>query len=243
MILHSSVQAFGDITQIVPIPCSGITPGINPGDTIAVDYHFSVSPALTFLTLPWHFSISPDFGWIRSYFTHEQTNEKLLSGQDSQFLNNERSDTVGMELRYDGQRLRAAALGEFKNFNSQRVAYKVLRSNQSLGYTISPDLRLSVTADESVVSFSRPTRETRTIATRAALSYSLSAALFADAFAEIRALSDSSAPSERIIDTGLQVRWFYGKVEVLPSFQFADRQRGNTTTTDLRLILRIIRRF
>ncbi|MBI2997565.1 MAG: hypothetical protein HYY46_03800, partial [Deltaproteobacteria bacterium] len=45
-----TLQTVGDITEIVPIPCAGITPGINPGDVIAVDYRFSVSSSLTFTT-------------------------------------------------------------------------------------------------------------------------------------------------------------------------------------------------
>lgn len=238
-----TLQTTGDFTEIVPIPCSGIIAGINPGDTIAVDYRFSISPSLTFLTIPWHFNISANYRWIRPYFMHEQTEQTLLSGRDGRFLDSQRLDTVGTELRSEGQRLRASLLGEFRNFDSHRIAYNAVRLNQFLAYTIVPDLTLTVTGDEAFYSFSRPARETRTLATRATLTYVLGATLSADAFAGIRALSDSSAPSERIAETGLGVRWYYRKVEVLPSFQFSDRRRGDTDTRDFRLTLRVVRRF
>ena len=238
-----TVQTFGDITQIVAIPCSGITPGINPGDTIAVDYGFSVSPSLSFFTIPWHLSASVDYRWIRPYFMHEQTDQKLISGQDGRFLDNQRSDTIGTELRYDGQRLRASILGEGRNYNSHRLAYNMLRSNQFLAYSILADLTATLTGDQSFSFYSRPTRETQTFGGRVTLSYALNGALFADAFAGIRALKDTTVPSERIIETGLRVRWMYRKVEILPSIEFTDRQRGETDSKNFHIVLRMIRRF
>ena len=238
-----TLQTFGDITQIVPIPCSGATPGINPGDTIAVDYGFSVSPFLSFLTIPWHLSASVNYRWIRPYFMHEQTDQKLVSGRDGRFLDNQRSDTIGTELRYDGQRLRASILGEGRNYSSHRIAYNMLRSNQFLGYSVLPDLMLTLTGDQSFSFFSRPQRETQTFGGRATLSYALDSALFAEAFAGIRALKDTTVPSERIIETGLRVRWKYRKVEILPSIEFTDRQRGDTDSKNFHITLRMIRRF
>ncbi len=239
-----TLQVFGDITQIVPIPCSGLTPGINPGDTIAVDYGFSVSPSLSFLTIPWHLNVSVDYRWIRPYFIHEQTDQKLVSGRDGRFLDNQRSDTIGTELRYDGQRLRASILGEGRNFNSHRSAYNMLRSNQFLAYTIMPDLLLTLTGSESFSFFSRPQqRETRSFDGRVTLSYALGGTLFADAFAGERALMQTAQPNERITEAGIRVRWMYRKVEILPSIMFTDRQRGDTDSKNFHITLRMIRRF
>lgn len=238
-----TLQVFGDITQIVPIPCSGIIPGINPGDTIAVDYGFSVSPSLSFFTIPWHLSASVDYRWIRPYFAHEQIDQKLVSGQDGRFLDSQRSDIIGTELRYDGQRLRVSFLGEGRNFNSHRIAYNMLRSGQFLTYSVLPNLTATLTGDQSLFFYSRPTRETQTLGGRATLSYALDSTLFADAFAGIRALRDTTVPNERIIETGLLVRWMYRKVEILPSIEFTDRQYGGTDSRNFNITLRMIRRF
>jgi hypothetical protein len=240
-----TLNPVGDLTEIVPISCTAPAAirGINPGDTIAVDYRIRVSPSLSFLTIPWHFNLSVDYGWIRPYFAHEQTSQSLLSGRGGQFLDDSSSDTLGTELRYDGQRLRARFTGEGRWFTSRRIAYDMVRSNQFLGYNISSDLTLTLSADQAWFSFSRPERETQTFGGRATLSYALNASLFADAFAGIRALTDSSLPRERITETGLRVRWMYRRVEVLPSIEFFDRRRGDTDTKDFRATLRMIRRF
>jgi hypothetical protein len=102
---------------------------------------------------------------------------------------------------------------------------------------------LTLTGDQSFFFFSRPERETRTFGGRATLSYTLDSALFADAFAGIRALRDTTVPSERIIETGLRLRWMYRKVEILPSIEFTDRQRGDTDSKNFHITLRMIRRF
>lgn len=57
-----TILTTGQVTEIVPIPCAGTTPGINPGDTLAVDYRFAVSPAITFTTQTWHAGAALDFG-------------------------------------------------------------------------------------------------------------------------------------------------------------------------------------
>ncbi len=238
-----TVQAFGDLTEIVPIPCAGITPGINPGDTIAVDYRFSVSPSLKFLTDTLHTNVSVDYRWIRPYFMHEQTNEHLLAGQDSSFLDNRRSDTLGTELRYDGQRLRASLLGEGQIFTSRRIAYDAARSNQFMAYSIRPDLMLTLNADQALFSYSEPKRQTRTFGARATLSYTLNATLFADGFAAVRDLMDSTVPNERITEAGVRAQWFFRNVTILPSLGFIDRRRGDTDTKEYRLRLDLIRRF
>ncbi len=239
-----TVQAIGDITEIQPQPCTATAPGINPGDTIAVDYRFSVSPSLSYTTNTWHLNMGLDYRWIRPYFIHEQTNQTLLSGRDGRFLDNQRSDTFGTELRYEGQRLRASLLGEYRIFASDRVSYNSVRSNQFLGWAILPDLNLTLTASEALSNYSRPSsRETRLLNSRATVSYRWDADIFSDAFIGMGIFDDTLTLRERTAEAGLRVRWLYRRVEILPSLEFHDRRRGDTDTRDFRAMLRIIRRF
>lgn len=243
-----TVQTTGDLTEIVPVQSFVLCDPthINPGDTVAVEYHFSVSPSLAYTTTSWHFNLSLDYRWIRPYFIHEQSDQRLISGQDGRFLDSQRSDTLGTELRYDGDRLRASLLGEAKNFTSKRVAYDMARSNQFLSYRILPEMNLTLSADQTFMSYSRPQRDTLTLAGRATLSYITyiwGTNIFTEAFAGIRTLATTSMPNERIFETGLRMRGSYRKVEVLPSIEFFDRRRGETDTKDIRIMLRMIRRF
>jgi len=241
-----TLQTVGEITQIVPVPCAGATVGINPGDTIAVDYRFSVSPSRSFTTEAWHANLSVDYRWIRVFFSHEQSDQSLISGQDGRFLSDQRSDTVGAELRYDGSRLHASLLGEARRVRSTQVDYDSFRTSGFADFAILPQATLRLSADQVITEFSDPHRETRSQAARAGLFYSfyiLGSSAFVDASAGYRRLEDTAQPTDELIEARLQVRWLYRKLEVSPALEFFERQRGDTTTTEYRAMVRTVRRF
>lgn len=238
-----SLETAGDITQIVPIPCSGATVGINPGDTIAVDYRFSVSPSLAFTTTAWHANLDVDYGWIHLYFLHDETDQTLISGRDGRFLSDQRSDTLGAELRYNGSRLHASLLGEAQRVRSTQIDYDTLRGSGVVDFAILPELMFRLNADWVITEFSNPHRETQSQSVRAGLTYTLGGSLFVDASAAYRRLQDTAQPTDQLLEARLQVRWFYRKLEISPTLEFFDRQRGDTTAIEYRAMLRTIRRF
>ncbi len=238
-----TLRTVGEITEIVPIPCAVATPGINPGDTIAVDYRFSVSPSLSFRTATWRTDLSVDFRWIRPYLVHEQSEQNLVSGQDGRFLDDQQSDTVGAELRHDSRRLRASLVGERRQFISRRVTYHSVRSAQFADFSIAPEWTLSLSADQAVYDYSHPSRMTRTWTERATLTYVLDAGLVADLLGGMRRLRDSLVPSERTTEASLRIRWFIRELEVDPLLEYFDRRRGETDTKEQRAMVHIIRRF
>ncbi|HSB68489.1 MAG TPA: hypothetical protein VLT62_04030 [Candidatus Methylomirabilis sp.] len=238
-----NLQNVGDFTQIVPITCAGVTPGINPGDTIAVDYRFAVSPSISFLRTIWHADLSLDYRWIRPYYSHEQIDERLLSGQDGQFLNDQRSDAAGIEFRYIGNRLYGSVLGEVRRFRSTRLSFDSARSSQFLTFVILPALTFSLNAEESFYDYQDPDRQVRSLAGRATLTYALNASLFAEALGEIRWLKDTLNPTERNTEITFRLRWLIRRIEVNPTLQFFDRRRGDTDTKEYRVVLQVIRRF
>jgi hypothetical protein len=102
---------------------------------------------------------------------------------------------------------------------------------------------LSLNADESLLSFQKPSRETRTLSGRATLTYAFDAALLAEAFGEVRALNDTLLPAEVTSEGGVSARWFYRKLEVSPAFSYIQRDRGDVESREYRATLRTIRRF
>ncbi len=238
-----TLRAVGDITEIVPIPCSGVIPGVNPGDTIAVDYRFAVSPSLSFITTSWHVNASADYRWIRPYFSHEQSEQNLLSGRDGRFLDNQRSDIIGTEFRYERPRLRASLLGEAHRVVSHRLSYDSVRSTQYVSLLILPEMTLNLNGNQAFFEYKNPKRSSTALSGSASLTYALNADLFADALAGIQWLKDSGLPSDRTIQASVRVRWFIGKLELNPELAFADRSRGDTDTKEYRAMLHIIRRF
>ncbi len=238
-----TLNTVGNFTEIVPIPCSGVAPGINPGDTIAVDYRFAVPTSLAYTTESWHANASVDYHWIRPYLIVQGYDQNLVSGHDGRFLNDLRWDTVGLELRSDGERVRATILGEVQNYTTREVAYNAVRSAQFMGFTILPQLTLTLTGSEAWFDYSRPQRHTQTFNGLLTMSYALGANISATATAGIRYFQDTLAPTERSLEAGLQVRWMFRKIEVDPSVGVFDIRRGNTTTKDFQAMLHIIRRF
>ncbi len=238
------LQAVGNVTEIKPLPCLGLTPGINPGDTIAIDYRFSLpSSPLAFTTTTWHANLSLDYGWIRPYFMHSQTNQTLVAGSDSRFLNDERSDNLGIEFRFDNQRWHSRFLGEGQGYASTRTKYQGVRFNQILGVTIRPDLTLMFNADEAFTTFTLPRRKTLSATGAATLSYSPTPYIVADLFAVLRMLNDNTSENERSRQAGLRLRWYYRKLEIMPTIEFLDRSYGDRRTMNFHGLLTIIRRF
>lgn len=238
------LQSVGNVTEIKPLPCLGLTPGINPGDTIAVDYRFSLpSSPLAFTTSAWHANISLDYGWIRPYFTHSQTNQTLVSGGDRRFLSDERSDSLGIEFRIDSQRWHSSFLAEGQGHASTRTKYHGIRFNQILGITIRPGLTLMFNADEAFNVFTLPRRRTLNTLGATTLSYSPMPTLVADLFAELRMMNDNGSDNERSRQAGVRLRWYYRKLEVMPTFELLDRRYGDRRTMNFHGLLSIIRRF
>ncbi len=238
-----TLRTVGDSTEIVPIPCTVTSPGITAGDSVTVDYRFTVPRSLTFTTGTWRADLSVDYGWIRPFLIYERTEQSLLAGQEGRFLDNQESTTVGLELRYDGARVRASARGEARRFASDRVSYDSYQASQFAAVTLLRNLTLSVTGDESLITFKNLSRESRTLAGRAALTYVFDSTLFGEVSGGFRTLTDTLLPEERTVEASARIQWFYRKLEVTPSLDYIQRERGTTGSQEIRAMVRTLRRF
>lgn len=233
----------GDSTEVVPIACDGLTPGINPGDTIAVDYSFATPGDLAVSALNWRTDVSVDYGWIRPFFSHEQANQNLVSGTDGQFLNDRQSDTLGVELSHQVERLRGAVVAEANRYRSDRLTFDSVRAAQQLSVRLSRRLDLNVNGEQSRTEFEDPTRTSDTFAGRARLSYTVNANVVTELSSGLRVLEDTLYPREQVGEVALRSRLQWRRLEVLPALEWFDRERGDTTTQEIRVTLSVIRRL
>lgn len=240
-----TLQTVGNSTEIVPLPCSLTTPGLNAGDTIAVDYRFTRGGApVEFTTDTYRVSVSVDYRWIRPFFIHEQTNQELVAGSDGGFLTDRQADIVGLELRQSGRRLQSGLQVQIKDYQSEDQAFEELRTDAFLRYTLTAGLWLIVNARQSFTDFSFPeVRETDARVLRATLTYARSASLYAAVYATVEDFDDTLVQPQRTTEAGVEVRWQLGKLEVDPSLRVIDVERGNTDSREYRAIVRVIRRF
>lgn len=233
----------GETLQVVPIVCSGATPGINPGDTIAVDYRVSVVPSRTFGTTGWSTEVSLDYRWIRPYLSHSQTGQHLLSGLDDGALDDQQSDALGLELRHDGSRWHASLLGEASRFDSRRLSYDRLRSTQFLSYTLLRDLVMTLTLEQAQLDYTQDDHQTWTFVEQMTMTYAPHARLQMEAAFSNQRLSDTVLTDEQITSASLKLRWLLRQLEIHPSVEWFDRRRDDAQTREYRLLVRLIREF
>lgn len=239
-----SVQTIGEITEIVPTPCSGLNPGINPGDTVAVNYQFSIPASFSIFGAGWRSAMNIDYRWIRPYFLHEETDQSLRSGRAGIFLEDQQSDTLGAEMHFNGDWYQTRFLAEGRRFRSDRQAFDLVRFGQALNFNILPNLYVGLSADQAVFKFTLPRRQDRsTFDGRVNLNLALNSELTVSAFFSTRRLEDSLLPDEQITSAGVKARWFFRRVEVNPSLEFTERSLGAGESKEYRVLLRIIRRF
>jgi hypothetical protein len=230
----------GNFTKIVPLATS---PVILPGDPLVVNYSYEVASSLKFSTLFWQGNAGVDFGWIALSLAHEQSDQTRLSGRDGRFLEDRTLDTARLELRGEWERIRALASALYRVQRSTSVAFTSWEFGQFMSVQPLFNLVLTLSAQESFTSFTDPVRQSTRFSTRGDLSWSPLPGLFVNGYVSFLALEESQLPSETIREAGAKASWFYGLVEVTPSVTWRVRERGSTETNDLRLDLRMIRRF
>jgi hypothetical protein len=232
-----------NLTQIDPISCTLTTPGLNPGDTISVDYQYTVPEESEFTTGTFAADISVQYPWIRAYATYSQQVQTLIEG-DPGFLEDRRRSTIGTELSYSKKDLRANLRGEVEFFDSDNQAFNALRLNQFLIYTILPGMNLSVTANQGLANFSNPDdRKTREAALRATLNYNIGRGLYASAFVAVRGYDETDQDLDFTGEVGLGMTYTIRQLTIAPGVKFLNRRRGDTDTKDLLFTLKITRSF
>jgi len=245
--LDYDLSAVGDTTEIVPRPCTPTTLGVNPGDTIAVDYRFSVGPSRALLRTALNADVAVDYTWIRVFLRHTQSEETLLEGTSDGFLIDDQTDTVGADLRYDGGRLRARLGGEAGRTDAARQTYDSLRASASVDLDLPVGMALGLTTDHIRTMFRNDDRETQSTSARLGVSYGAAyrlATLVLDASASFHRLEDTrqTAP-EQLVELHLGLRGIFRQLEVVPTFDVSQRERGESQSRQYRFLLRTIRRF
>lgn len=249
------------ITEIVPMPCGVVrkpnpdpgrleyNPGINPGDTIEVSYEYKFAPSLAYTTGAWRVDLGVDYGWIRPYYFHDQSDQHAVSG-DGQFLDNKRTDAAGVEFRYTpGDDLRASVFVEAKRFSSEHQGkFDSVRCAQLLTWYPISDTMVSFTADETMIDYVEPRHRIENLSARATASFTGIEGLVADALTGVLFSWDTVPPNEhtneRTVDVALRARWIINLLELNATAIFYNRFRNpGTDLREFRGTLNILRRF
>ena len=102
---------------------------------------------------------------------------------------------------------------------------------------------LSLVAEQAFTDFSLPERQSDTHYVRLSLDRFAPSGWYTTVYASQRILNDSQLPSETVREAGLKARRTYGKLSIVPSLTWTDRERGGAETTDRRVEIKVTRRF
>lgn len=230
----------GDSTNIVPIVGSLV---ISAGESLFVSYAFEVAPSIEYSTASWWVSGGIDFRWIAVSYGHEESDQTLIAGRDGRFLDDRRSDTAQLELRGDWGSVQARAGSTYLTLDSTRLAYARWQFSQFLAYRPQFDLLLSLNTEQSYTDYRLPERESSTHSARLSFDRFAPSGWYTTVYASTRTLHDSQQPDETLREAGLKARRSIGKLSIVPSLTWSDRERGGVATTDRRVEVKVTRRF
>ena len=239
-----TLRNIGDLIEIVPLPCSLTTPGINPADTITVDYRVTVNAAVGIDTNGYDFNVEIDHGHFRPFYRRTERDQAFASGFDSRILNDRETEVFGVDVRYATKKTRIQLRVQHEDSKSRDQESESTSVSPSLHFNYNRRWRLSANARLRERRFSRPRDRLEDLwAIRADLTYTRDANFRVEWFGEVRDLQDSQVPDDHIEEIGMRARWRLGKLDVVPTLRYIDRRRGATDLRDRRATLRVIRRF
>ncbi len=238
------LRTTGALTEIVPLPCSLINPGLNPGDLILADYTFTVDPSLGIESDGYVFDVSLDQGNVRPFYRREEIDQDLIAGFNTDILNDREKEIFGIELKYDTRILLANFRAQRELVISRDQDYEADTAIATLIFNLSRRWRIRLSGRISEREFTQPQdRLVDLWALRGLLTFTRDANFRIELFGEVREYEDTLVPDERHEEVGARALWRLGKLDVRPTIKYIQRRRGDTDLKDHRATLRVIRRF
>ncbi|MFQ5773639.1 MAG: hypothetical protein ACE5GS_03890 [Kiloniellaceae bacterium] len=231
-----------DLTEIFVLPGGQVA----PAETILASYSFEVLPSLKFSTVPYHYRASVDFGWITVFHRASQSNESLISGTGESVLVDREDSTTGVQLRWDRASTRATFSAEKRFQSTGAFETDALDFDQSLIYTMSRGTTLNLSLSEV---FSESTNRTTDLYT-ADLSlrwlpwsnFSLRPHVGFWLRDDEGATVTEGTRREHFVVGGLDLRWFWRKLELGVRYEHNRRGGDITESSEHRVMVTLIRR-
>jgi len=234
------IRTRGDRTLIVPLVTSVV---IRAGDPMLVSYAYAVDPSIKYRTSTGGLLAGLDFGWIALTASHDQSDQKLIEGQDTGFLEDFRKDTVQVNLRGNWSAVLGEASAAYEHYDGTRLAYAQRRFRGTLTYRPTRDLTLGLDADRTLTDFSLPEDQTDQQSLRLTLNWFPAAGWTVTGLGSRRIYKDSLQPTEAIDEASLRARFDYAKLTLQAGLNYAEHNRGGYQSSDWRLDMTAVRRF
>lgn len=230
----------GNVLRVVPVITSAV---IQPADPLLVSYSYEVDPSIKYDTVGKWINAGVDFRWIGFSVGHEQSDQKLLSGQDSRFLQDMRKDTAQLDLRGAWRRFEGQSGIAMVHYRSTRLQFSQQRFSQLLTYRPRGNMTFALSADKTLTEFSLPQRKTDSSSARLTLDWYGRGGWSTTGLVSRRIYKDSTTPTEAVTEASLRARLDYGKLSLVSAATAANRTLGGSRTNSWRLDVTATRQF
>jgi len=230
----------GNQTRIVPLLTSAV---IQSGDPLLVTYTYHVDPSLKYRTSVGSIGMGLDYGWVSANVAHSESSQKLLEGQNSQFLDEFRTDSATVDLRGTWRSVQGQAGAGFLKYDSVRLVYSQRRLYQFASYRPWRSTNLTLTSNWSVTDYVAPARRSEASSARLALDRFSPGGWTTTATLARRVFNQSEEPTETVNEASLIEKFEYGKFNLMSSITDARQSRGGFQTTNWRFQVSVMRGF
>ena len=230
----------GGRTRIAPLPGSAV---IQPNDPLQVSYQYVGDPSGKTESDSWSNYIVGDWDWIAVTFTHDQVNQKPLSGQENQQLADQNRTTLRLDLRKEWGAFRARADGTDSRYRDTNLKYDELRFNERLDYQASYYWQFGVSANQTSTDFIESDRQSDTREYRVSGTWTSKYGWLVDGWASYRTLDDNQLPSETLKEARVKIRRRWPQLDLYLQLGIGDRTRGDVDTKFADVHLTAVRQF
>ncbi len=230
----------GNRLRVVPLVTS---PLIQPNDPLAVTYSYQIDPSISFSTTTRSVGASLGFKWVDFAWEHNQSDEKLLAGEDNGLLQDVRQDSAKVDLHGTWRRFEGHAGTTFDRYRSQRLDYSGERYDAAATWRATRNLMFGLNASHAATDFTLPAHRTRALSAQLSYDWHLPWGFAANGLLARRSYADTLQATETITEARLGARVNYGKLSVSASLLGAERQRGGSRTSNRGIDITVNRRF
>jgi hypothetical protein len=233
-----TIRVDGDQTSLVPSPASAV---MLPGDPLNVSYTYAIPPESTYANTSRSLATSVDWSWIGFSASHEESDQKALSGS-SDFLLDQRRDVGQVYVSGEWQWVSARVTATATDYDSTRLSFRENRLAQYVSYVPSPGLLLTFSADQYRTHFRLPEHTTTGSTYRLDLQW-YRGAWITSGYASHRTYDDSEQPRETVDEAGVRVRRTWTLLDFSFAFGLQKRVRGAIGNDNAFIHMNVVRKF
>ena len=233
-----TIRVEGDQTSLVPNLASAV---MLPGDALNVSYHYRVQPQSEYASTSRSATLGLDWTWIGFNASHDESDQKSLSGGDELLLD-QRRDFATVYVHGSWDEITARFTGSMTDYDSTRLAYRENRLDQYVSWPLAPGMMLTFAGNQYRTKYRLPVHTTTGASYRVDLQWNYGNWI-TSGYAGHRTFSDPEQPHEKVDEAGVRIRRTWTKLDLSLAFGLQRRVRGSVSSENGYFHFGAVRRF